>query len=305
MRLLILGGTKYLGRHLAEHALAEGHDVTLFHRGQTGADLFPGVPRLIGDRTTPDGLAALDTGMWDAVADFSGFLPRQVAATAGLLAPRIGHYVFMSSIAVYPRSSTPGRTENTPTRPAPPDLEAPFTDQTYGPLKAACERAAEAACPGRSTAIRAGLVIGPGDPFGAFASWAVAMGGDGPVPCAARPGQPVQVTDVRDLAAFIVRAGTAPLPGPVNVMSPPMTFAAMLETCRVAGGRSAVVRWTADENIDGHGGSIVNPPGEDGVFTLSCARAEAAGFRARPFAETARDTIEWARRVKPVFTSPH
>jgi 2'-hydroxyisoflavone reductase len=84
-----------------------------------------------------------------------------------------------------------------------------------------------------------------------------------------------------------------------------MTFAAMLETCRVAGGRSAVVRWTADENIDGHGGSIVNPPGEDGVFTLSCARAEAAGFRARPFAETARDTIEWARRVKPVFTSPH
>jgi 2'-hydroxyisoflavone reductase len=305
VRLLILGGTKYLGRHLAEHALAGGHDVTLFHRGQTGAGLFPGVPRLIGDRTTPDGLAALATGTWDAVADFSGFQPRQVAATAGLLAPRIGQYIFMSSIAVYPRSSTPGRTENTATRPAPADLEAPFTDQTYGPLKAACERAAEAACPGRSTTIRAGLVIGPGDPFGAFASWAVAMGGDRPVPCAARPGQPVQVTDVRDLAAFIVRAATVPLPGPFNVLSPPMTFADMLETCRVAGGRSAVVRWNPGENIDGYGASIVNPPGEDGIFTLSCARAEAAGFRGRPFAETARDTIEWARRVQPVFTSPH
>ena len=269
MRVLILGGTKYLGRHLAEHALRAGHDVTLFNRGRTGTELFPGVPRLIGDRTAdgdPAGLTALGTGTWDTVFDFSGFYPRQVAATAGLLAPRIGQYVFMSSIAVYPQS-------------------------------------AEAAMPGRATAVRAGLISGPGDPFGAFTSWALAMAGAGVVPCAARASQPVQVTDVRDLAAFLLRIG----PGPFNVMPPPMIFAQMLDTCRQAGGGTATVKWTQDENVDDLGGFIVQPRdgSEDGVFQLSGERARLAGYRPRPFAETARDTIEWALRTKATFTNPH
>jgi 2'-hydroxyisoflavone reductase len=310
VRLLVLGGTVYLGRHLVGHALREGHQVTLFHRGRTGTNLFPGVPRLYGDRTPdgdPAGLAALATGAWDAVFDFSGFLPRQVSATARLLAPRIGQYVFMSSIAVYPRSSQAGRTEDAETRDPLPGHHKTFTADTYGPLKVACERAAVAACPGRSTAIRAGLVIGPGDPFGAFPSWALAMAGDGPVPCAARPGQPLQVTDARDLVAFMVRAGTTPLPGVFNVMSPPTTFADLLETCRRAGGGTATVRWTDDENVDDLGADIVQPRdgSDDGVFQLSCERALAAGYRPRPFAETARDTIDWARRTHPTFTSPH
>jgi len=204
MRLLILGGTKYLGRHLAEHALRAGHDVTLFHRGRTGTDLFPGVPRRIGDRTAdgdPAGLTALGTGTWDTVFDFSGFHPRQVAATAGLLAPRIGQYVFMSSIAVYPRSAEAGRSEDARLLPTGPD------DSEYGNLKVACEQAAEAAMPGRTTSVRAGLISGPGDPFGAF--------------------------------------------------------------------------------------------------QLSGERARLAGYHARPFAETARDTIEWALRTKATFTNPH
>ena len=120
MRVLILGGTKYLGRHLAEQALQAGHDVTLFNRGRTGTELFPGVPSLIGDRTAdgdPAGLTALGTGSWDTVFDFSGFHPRQVAATARLLAPRIGQYVFVSSIAVYPASAKAGRTEDAPLLP--------------------------------------------------------------------------------------------------------------------------------------------------------------------------------------------
>lgn len=311
MRLLVLGGTRFLGRHLVEHARAQGHDVTLFHRGRTGTELFPGVRRLVGDRTAdgdPAGLAALAAGTWNAAFDFSGFLPRQVAATAGLLAPRVGHYVFMSSIAVYPRSARAGRTEDAETSP-PPAGGAPetFTADTYGPLKAACERAAEAACPGRATAVRSGLVIGPGDPFGAFGSWARAMAGTGEVPCAARPGQPLQTTDVRDLAAFLLRAGTVPLPGVFNVMAPPTTFAAMLRACREAGAGTATVRWTDAENVDEHGAFIVQPRdgSEDGAFLLSCARALAAGYRPRPFEETARDTIEWIRRARPRFTSPH
>jgi 2'-hydroxyisoflavone reductase len=308
VRLLVLGGTKYVGRHLVEHALAGGHQVTLFHRGRTGAELFPQAPRLTGDRATGD-LAALATGTWDAVFDFSGFVPRRVAATARLLAPRVGQYVFMSSIAVYPPTSRAGVTEDAETKPLPAgaaDADS-FDADTYGPLKAACERAVEDAFPGRATAIRAGLVIGPGDPFGAFPSWALAMAGAGSVPCAARPDQPLQVTDVRDLAGFMVRAGTAPLPGVFNVMAAPMTFAGVLETCRRAGGGSATVTWTEDENIDEYGAGIVQPRdgSGDGIFQLSCARALAAGFRPRPFLNTARDTIEWGRRTNPTFTSPH
>ena len=299
MRVLILGGTKYLGRHLAEHALRAGHDVTLFNRGRTGTGLFPGVPRLIGDRTADGdeaGLTALTTGTWDRVFDFSGFHPRQVAATAGLLAPRIGQYIFMSSIAVYPRSARAGRSEDAPL------LPPAAGDGEYGNLKVACEQAAEEALPGRATSVRAGLISGPGDPFGAFTSWALAMAGAGVVPCAARPSQPVQVTDVRDLAAFLLLAG----PGPVNVMPPPMTFAGMLEACRRAGRGTATVRWTEDENVDDLGGFIVQPRdgSDDGVFQLSGERARQAGYRSRPFTETAGDMIEWALRTKATFTNP-
>jgi 2'-hydroxyisoflavone reductase len=300
VRVLILGGTKFLGRHLAEHALQAGHEVTLFNRGRTGTGLFPGVPRLIGDRTAdgdPDGLTALGAGAWDMVFDFSGFYPRQVAATAGLLAPRVGQYVFMSSIAVYPNSAEAGRSEDAQLLPAAHD------DGGYGNRKVACEQAAEAAMPGRATSVRAGLISGPGDPFGAFTSWALAMAGAGVVPCAARPSQPLQVTDVRDLAAFLLRIG----PGPVNVVPPPMTFAQMLEACRQAGNGTATVAWTQDDNVDDLGAFIVQPRdgSADGQFQLSGERARRAGYRPRPFAETARDTIEWALRTKATFTNPH
>jgi 2'-hydroxyisoflavone reductase len=304
--MLILGGTTFLGRHLAEHALAGGHDVTLFNRGRTGPGLFPGVPRLIGDRSPdgdPAGLTALGTGRWDMVFDFSGFFPRQVAATATLLAPRIGQYVFMSSIAVYPHSPEAGRSEESPLRPAGPVTATTFTAQTYGELKVACEQAAEAALPGRATSVRAGLISGPGEGSGDLASWAVAMAGAGVVPCAARPEQPLQVTDVHELADFLLRIG----PGAFNVMPPPMTFAEMLETCRTAGGGTATVKWTDDENVSEFGAFIVQPRdgSDDGGFLLSNERAVAAGYRPRPFAETAGDLIEWARREQPTFTSHH
>lgn len=382
VRLLVLGGTKYLGRHFVTHALREGHDLTLFHRGRTGVGLFPGVRRLRGDRDgdgDPGGsLAALRKGEWDAVVDFSGFLPRQVRATARLLAPRVGHYVLMSSIAVYPPSPAAGRSEDVPLR----RIELPaghtaddvrgFTADTYGPLKAAAERAALEECEGRATLVRAGLVTGPGDPFGAFPGWALAMAGDGgpdgTVPCAARPAQPLQITDARDLAVFMVRAATAALPGPYNVTAPPVTFAGMLETCRRACGGTAVVRWTGPwnqdhqehrahsrheepgrqsaeggecgggrrqrtgeggavaggpvrdavrvpavvhggpaRNVDEHAAGVVQPPdgSEDGAFLLSTRRARAAGHRPRPLADTARDTVAWARGTGATFTSPH
>ena len=286
MRLLVLGGTSFLGRHLTEHALALGHHVTLFNRGRTRPELFPGVPRLTGDR---DGeLSALAAGTWDAVYDFSGFTTDQVTATAGLLAPRIGQYVFMSSIAVYPRVARPGMTE-----------EIADPGDEYGRGKADSERAAEAACPGRTTSIRAGLVIGPGDPWRAFPQWALAMAGDGTVRCGARPDQPLQFTDVRALAAFLLDVP----PGVFNAVDAPVTFAEMLETCRVAGGGTARVDWVAEDRP----GFIVQPRdgSEDGVFLLSNAAALAAGYTPRPLADSARDLIEWARRTNPTFGDPH
>lgn len=318
MRMLILGGTGFLGRHLAHLAIAEGHHVTLFNRGRTAPGLFPEAAHLVGDRDG-DLLSLFSArrrpggpGTWEAVFDFSGFLPAQVRRSAGLLATHAAHYTFMSSIAVYPRSPEHGRTERAPVRRLPDGTPEPdhFTADTYGPLKADCEREVAHAFPGRSTRIRAGLVTGPGDPFGAFPGWALAMAGDGTVPCAARPGQPLQVTDVRDLAAFLLRVGaTDRRAGAFNVMADPVRFDELLETCGRAGGGTATVRWTGagGENVDRHAAGIVQPHdgSDDGAFTLSNTRALAAGYRPRPLADTARDLVDWARRTNPTFTSPH
>jgi 2'-hydroxyisoflavone reductase len=182
-----------------------------------------------------------------------------------------------------------------------------MTTGNYGALKAHCEREAEDALPGRATSVRSGLVPGPGDPFGSFTSWALAMADDGEVPCAARPEQPVQLIDVRDLAAFLLRTVRDPLPGVFNAVAPPLTFSGLLDTCRRAGNGRATVRWTEDENVNEHGAGIVQPRdgSDDGVFQLSPARALAAGLRPRPVEDTARDVIAWARRTRPVYAFPH
>src|ERR671917_1475666 len=165
MKLLILGGTLFLGRHIVESALRDGHEVTLFNRGQSHPELFPEVEKLRGDR---DGaLDALRGRSWDAVIDTSGFVPRVVRASAELLAGRVGRYVFISSISVYPDHSRPVD-EDSPVGRLEDESVEEVTGETYGPLKVLCERAAEEAMPGRALVIRPGLIVGPLDPTDRF-----------------------------------------------------------------------------------------------------------------------------------------
>ena len=182
MKLLVLGGTKFLGRHLVEPALARGHEVTLFNRGRLNPELFPEVEKLRGDRD--GGLGALKGRRWDAVVDTSGYSPRVVRDSARLLADASGHYTFVSSVSVYGDTSVPGVDEGyavgeisdehlreAEALPQSELIRAPFFGERYGPLKALCERAAEGAMPGRVMNVRAGLIVGPHDYSDRFTCW--------------------------------------------------------------------------------------------------------------------------------------
>jgi 2'-hydroxyisoflavone reductase len=288
MKFLVLGGTKFIGRQVVTAALAAGHDVTLFNRGRTAPDLFPEAEHRIGDRAGD--LAALATGTWDAVFDFCGYTPDDVARTVTLLRNRVGHYTYMSSIAVYRDKHLPGVTEDGRMAEMPPDPPEGFSWDTYGPLKVLSESVVADVFAGRSTAIRTGLVTGPGDTGDAFLEWGLAMAQDEIVSCAADLEQAVQVLDVRDLADFMLLATEKSLVGPYTVVGPRerLTFAEMLATCRDVTGGHAVVDWSGERT-----GFIVQPAdgSHDGSFQLSFDRALAAGLRLRPFAETARDAI--------------
>lgn len=203
MKILVLGGTRFLGRHIVEAALAGGHDITLFNRGQNNPDLFPEVEKLRGNR---DGdLSALQGRQWDAVIDTCGFVPRIVQASAALLADSVRHYTFISSISVYADFSKPAMNENAPVGTMQDESIEEITAETYGPLKALCERTAEKAMPGRVLHIRPGYIVGPFDPTDRFTYWPrrVATGGEMLAP--GRPDSQIQFVDVRDLANWIIR----------------------------------------------------------------------------------------------------
>ncbi|MBP8297095.1 MAG: hypothetical protein KAX84_13360, partial [Burkholderiales bacterium] len=231
MKLLVLGGTLFLGRHVVEHALARGHAVTLLTRGRTNPDLFPDAERLIGDR---DGdLAVLRGRTWDAVIDTCGYVPRIAGASAAALKDAVGHYTFISSISVYAELNATGIAEEAPVG----VLAAPTEEvgpDSYGPLKALCETAVVAQMPGRVLNVRPGLLVGPHDPSGRFTYWVrrVAAGGDVLAP--GNPAAPVQVIDARDAAAWLVHCAQTQVTGVINMTGPgvPLQMDAVLDACR-------------------------------------------------------------------------
>ena len=302
--ILVLGGTGFLGPHVVEAALARGHTVTLFNRGKTRPELFPGVEKLAGDR---DGkLDALRGRTWDAVVDTSAYVPRITRMSAELLAPSVKQYVNISTISVYAGHEVPGADEAAPLAtiadPANEDVKV-----NYGALKALCERAAEAAMPGRVANLRPGLIIGPGDPTGRFTHWPSRMAEGGEVLCPGDGTTPVQYIDGRDLGAWIVKViedGTA---GTFNALGPErrITMREVLEACNAAGGEKATLTWVAAAFLDKQ---EVSPWGElpmwfdakgemAGFGTMSNARAVKAGLRFRPILETAKDTLAWLATV--------
>ncbi|MFZ0544031.1 MAG: NAD-dependent epimerase/dehydratase family protein, partial [Candidatus Promineifilaceae bacterium] len=222
MKLLILGGTVFLGRHIVDVALQRGHEVTLFNRGQHNADLYPDVEKLRGNR---DGdLAALKGRTWDAVVDTCGYFPRIVRDSAELLADAVEHYTFISSISVYADNVRPGIDENYPVAQLEDESVEEVTGGTYGGLKALCEQAAESAMPGRVLNVRSGLIVGPNDPTDRFTYWVCRVAQGGEVLAPVEPEVAVQVIDVRDQAQWILDMAEARQAGVYNVTGPDYTL---------------------------------------------------------------------------------
>jgi 2'-hydroxyisoflavone reductase len=302
MKLLVLGGTKFLGRHAVDAALAGGHEVTIFTRGQTNPGLFPEVEHLVGDR---DGnLESLAGRSWDGVVDTSGYVPRVVRQSAELLHGAVERYVFVSSISVYDDFSEPVD-ESSPVA----QLEDPATEEimeAYGALKAACENVVEEVFGDRSARVRAGLIVGPYDPTDRFTYWPrrIALGGD-----VLGPGSPdarVQFVDARDLARWLVTLALRGPGGTFNATGPaePLTFATLLDRARDAIGSDANVVWVDDQRVLD---AEVQPwtelplwlPGDEyaGMARADISRALAAGLTFRPVEETVVDTLAWDRGV--------
>ncbi|HEV2740187.1 MAG TPA: NAD-dependent epimerase/dehydratase family protein [Candidatus Elarobacter sp.] len=308
MRVIMLGGTVFLGRHVVETLLARGHEVTLFHRGKRGGELFPGVERVLGDRTTDlDRLPAGAT--WDAVVDTCGFVPGVVATSARALRERAGRYVFISSISVHDMSQ-PHVDESSPTLELPEGASRDeMKPETYGALKFLCEQEATAAFgPERTLVVRPGLIVGPHDPSDRFTYWPLrfARGGDVLVPDALD--MPVQYVDVRDLATFVVDALEAGHTGAVNTVGParPTTLGALLAACAAASDshanpvpvdREFLRRWSTGPWIDL---PVWSEDGFDfdGITRTDPSRGIALGLRYRPVEETIADTLRWAQHER-------
>ena len=233
MKLLILGGTKYLGRHLTESALERGHEVTLFNRGRENPDLFHGkVEKLVGDR---DGdLAALKGRKWDAVIDTSGYFPRVVKDSARLLADTVDHYTFISTISVYEDFSQPGIEETAPVGKLEDETVEDIGAGAYGPLKALCEQAVEEVMPGRSLIVRPGLIVGPYDPTDRFTYWPSRIAKGGEVLAPGDGTSPVQFIDARDLAEWVLTMTERKQTGVFNATGPEerLEMKGFLETVR-------------------------------------------------------------------------
>src|SRR5215210_3833443 len=309
MDVLILGGTGFLGRHLVEAALGDGHRVTLFNRGLSGPGLFPGLEKIEGDRGRD--LSPLFGRRWEAVIDTCGYVPRIVRASAGLLAGAVDHYTFVSSISVYSDDIAPGADEEAPVRELSDPTAEEVTGETYGGLKALCERAAEEVMPGRVFNVRPGLISGPHDPTDRFTYWPRRIAAGGEVLAPDGPEVPVQFIDVRDLAAWIVKMAQEQRTGTYNATGPDyeLTMGRLFEECESVGGGGAELVWVSEDFLIEHG---VEPftelplwvPREDAaLLAVDCGRAIAAGLAFRPLAATIQDVLAFDR-ARPAGREP-
>jgi len=303
VHILIIGGTVFLGRHLVEAALARGHRVTLFNRGQHNPELFPEVEKLRGDRGSD--LSALEERRFDAAIDTCGYVPRVVRSAAELLAPQVGHYTFISSISVYASFERAGIDEGAPVGTLADPSTEEVTGESYGPLKALCEQAAEAAMPGRVLNVRPGLIVGPHDPTDRFTYWPMRVARGGPFLAPEHPGVLTQVIDVRDLAGWTVQMVEGDHTGVYNATGPaaPLPFGGLLDACRAVSGSDATPVWASAAQLEAHEVQpwvelplwVPEGPEHVGFAQIDVSRAIAAGLSFRPIADTCADTLAWAQ----------
>jgi 2'-hydroxyisoflavone reductase len=301
MKILIIGGTRFVGRHLVSSARARGHEVTLFNRGRSNPDLFPQVERMVGDREKDLGLLAGQT--WDAVIDTCGYFPRIVRLSAEALKDSVENYVFISSISVYENFSKAGINESDPVGKIEDETIEQITETSYGPLKVLCEQAVQDAFGVSSLIIRPGLIIGPHDPTDRFTYWPVRVARGGDVLAPDRPQAPTQVIDVRDLSDFIIELIQDNVSGVFNATGPAheLTMGAMLETCKQMSRSHANFKWASLEFLKQNNVQpwsdmpawLPDIGDEAGFSRVDVSKAIQAGLMFRPLEYTVRDTLKW------------
>ncbi len=322
MNLLILGGTRFIGRHLTEAALGAGHTVTLFNRNRSATDAFPNLETLVGDRNSD--VSALRGRTWDAVIDTSAYTPTAARLTAEALQDSVPHYTFISTVSVYGDFARQGVGETYPTGTlsdeAVQEAEASgsISADAYGPLKARCEQVVTEHFPDRALIVRPGLVVGPHDytdRLTCFVRRIGRAGRDAPRVVLA-PGAPtsrVQFIDARDLAHWLVEATERRLTGTFNATGPaePLSMGVLFETIRTTLNPQAELVWVEDDVLLEQGlqaGELMpwHPakamPGWEGFYTIDASRAVQQGLTFRPLTETLRDIFAWdeTRKDEPL-----
>jgi 2'-hydroxyisoflavone reductase len=296
MRILIIGGTHFVGHGMAQAALDAGHDVTLLHRNQT--DELADATHLLADR---NGDLSLLAGLtWDATIDVCAYLPGQVRHLHEALGDRGGHHVFISTVSVYTEPATAGADEDSPLfEEAAADVDQ-ITNETYGPLKVSCETAARELYGDTGLAIvRPTYVVGPRDASARYPYWVLraARGGRILVPGPAEA--PMQCVDARDMGAWTVRLAEGRISGAFTAARPSTTFAAMVEETVAALGSDAELvhvdgDWLVEQGVDGVQLPLWSEGSPELALAMGTSRAEATGLTHRPFADTVRDTLAWA-----------
>jgi len=297
MRILVLGGTRFLGRAIVDAALGRGDTVTLFNRGKSNPGLLPGVETVIGDRTAD--LAALDGRDWDAVFDVACYELEVAERSARAFANRAGRYVFVSSVSVYAdQDTTEAQLEGAPVA----QLRPGMTDfaELYGPNKALCEQVVQDTYGDRALIARPGLIVGPHDPTDRFPYWPRRIARGGQVLAPGDPADRTQFIDVRDLASWLADACHHERGGVYNLTGTPCPFGIMLDLCKTATYSGAELTWITSDRLVAAG---VNPgmgiplwvaePGYAAFNDVDSSRAVAAGLTFRPAIETIRDTLAW------------
>lgn len=307
--ILFLGGTGFLGPHQVDYALARGHRVTLFNRGRSAPGLYGDrVEVLIGNRdaSVAPGLAALEgKRRWDVIVDNSGFVPRHVRDSVALLGERCDRYVYVSTVAVYDPAKGPVFDENSPLRPAPNPPTEDVTAETYGALKAECDRIVQAALGTKATIVRPTYVVGPGDDTDRFTYWVDRVARGGEVLGPPDPKVELQWIDARDLCPWIVQLGERGQAGIFNAAGPsqPVNWGTVLASLTALSAQPATFRWATPKVLQETGtrlplvrsGGVLLPPNAH----FDGRKAEGVGLVYRPLSDTARATLDWWREQTP------
>ena len=299
MNILLIGGTRFVGRAIVTQALNDGHTVTLFNRGQSNPDAFQNkVTTLQGDRNTQ--LELLRSGAWDVVIDTCAYVPRQVRQATDVLRERVGRYVLISSISVFANFDTVGLTEQSPLATLQDDSTEAVTVETYGGLKVLCEQAAVDAFGDKALIIRPGLVVGPHDPTDRFSYWPYRVRQGGKVLVPGDADTPLQFIDVRDLAKFTLKAITDERSGAYIATGPAyaLTMQAFLNTCKAVTKSDASFVFAGDNFLETRmaDNSLTPwwlPKAYKGFGSININKALQAGLELRPLAATTEDTLEW------------